>query len=124
MGCDAVREMEFPKNEMIWSGAELAEAAAALTDLERRLASRHYDAVLYCVEESPPGYILNISITSAGGTRTERRKLPEAPVMTLNLSRVLASGRAKIMDTSSSGERPQPGTAQDQLDTPKCDGRA
>jgi transglutaminase-like putative cysteine protease len=37
------------------------------------------------------GYALNISITSAGGTRTERRELPEAPVMTLNLSRMLAS---------------------------------
>ncbi len=43
------------------------------------------------VEHAPPSYILNISITSAGGTRTERRELPEAPVMTLNLSRVLAA---------------------------------
>lgn len=43
------------------------------------------------VEQAPPSYILNISITSAGGTRTERRELPEAPVMTLNLSRVLAA---------------------------------
>ena len=40
---------------LFMSGAELAEAAAALTNLERRLASGHYDAVLYCVEESPPG---------------------------------------------------------------------
>jgi transglutaminase-like putative cysteine protease len=37
------------------------------------------------------GYALNVSITSPGGTRTERRELAEAPVMTLNLSRVLAS---------------------------------
>ena len=43
------------------------------------------------VEETPPIYVLNISITSAGGTRTERRELAEAPVMALNLSRVLAS---------------------------------
>ena len=43
------------------------------------------------VESSAKGYALNISITSAGRTRTERRDLPEAPVMTLNLSRVLAS---------------------------------
>ena len=43
------------------------------------------------VEAAPPTYVLNISITSAGGTRTERRELAEAPVMALNLSRVLAS---------------------------------
>ena len=43
------------------------------------------------VEQGPSSYILNISITSAGGTRTERRELPEAPVMALNLSRVLAA---------------------------------
>ena len=43
------------------------------------------------VEHGPSNYVLNISITSPGGTRTERRELPEAPVMTLNLSRVLAA---------------------------------
>ena len=42
------------------------------------------------VEGTGP-YVLNIAITSAGGTRTERRELAEAPVMALNLSRVLAS---------------------------------
>ncbi|MBI4263038.1 MAG: transglutaminase domain-containing protein [Acidobacteria bacterium] len=35
---------------------------------------------------------LTIAITSAGGTRTEQRDVAEAPVLTLNLSRILASG--------------------------------
>ena len=43
------------------------------------------------VQPGPSNHILEISITSAGGTRTERRELAEAPVMALNLSRVLAS---------------------------------
>lgn len=34
---------------------------------------------------------LSIAITSSGGTRTEERRLGEAPVMALNLSRLLAS---------------------------------
>ena len=37
------------------------------------------------------GQRLTVSITSSGGTRTEERRLVEAPVMTLNLSRLLAS---------------------------------
>ena len=36
---------------------------------------------------------LALAITSGGVTRTETRELAEAPVMTLNLSRMLASGR-------------------------------
>ena len=42
---------------------------------------------------SSPGapHLLLISITSTSGTRTERRELAEAPMMSLNLSRVLAS---------------------------------
>ena len=43
------------------------------------------------IGQGSPVYVLNISITSASGTRTERRELPDAPVMTLNLSRVLAA---------------------------------
>jgi glycosyltransferase involved in cell wall biosynthesis len=35
--------------------SEMKDAAAALRELEHRLASRRYDAVLYCVEEAPPG---------------------------------------------------------------------
>jgi hypothetical protein len=38
-------------------------------------------------------YRLTLAITSAGHTRTETRDLPEAPVMSLNLSRMLASKR-------------------------------
>lgn len=37
------------------------------------------------------GQRLTVAITSSGGTRTEERRLVEAPVMTLNLSRLLAS---------------------------------
>jgi glycosyltransferase involved in cell wall biosynthesis len=37
------------------SKGEVAAAGAMLSDLEQRLASRRYDAVLYCVEEAPPG---------------------------------------------------------------------
>ena len=37
------------------SRPEIAEAAIALSDLERRLRARRFDAVLYCVEEAPPG---------------------------------------------------------------------
>lgn len=38
-------------------------------------------------------YRLTLAITSAGHTRTETRNLPDAPVMSLNLSRILASRR-------------------------------
>ena len=38
-------------------------------------------------------YRLTLAITSGGTTRTETRELPEAPVMSLNLSRILASQR-------------------------------
>jgi transglutaminase-like putative cysteine protease len=38
------------------------------------------------------GQLLTIAITSGGATRTEERRLDQAPVMSLNLSRVLASG--------------------------------
>jgi glycosyltransferase involved in cell wall biosynthesis len=41
--------------DLFASRAEMADSAAALDDLERRLAARRYDAVLYCVEEAPPG---------------------------------------------------------------------
>jgi transglutaminase-like putative cysteine protease len=41
---------------------------------------------------SPP-YRLTLAITSGGATRTETRDLREAPVMSLTLSRILASGR-------------------------------
>ena len=41
--------------DLFASTAEMRAAAAALTDLEQRLASRRYDAVLYCVEEAPAG---------------------------------------------------------------------
>ena len=37
------------------------------------------------------GQRLTVAITSSGGTRTEERRLVDAPVMTLNLSRLLAS---------------------------------
>ena len=44
---------------------------------------------------SVPGtsYRLDLSITSSGVTRTERRELPEAPVLSQNLSRLMAGGR-------------------------------
>jgi glycosyltransferase involved in cell wall biosynthesis len=35
--------------------AELERAAQVLDELERRLARRRYDTVLYCIEEAPPG---------------------------------------------------------------------
>jgi transglutaminase-like putative cysteine protease len=38
-------------------------------------------------------YRLNLSVTSSGVTRRETRELPEAPVLTQNLARLLASGR-------------------------------
>jgi glycosyltransferase involved in cell wall biosynthesis len=41
--------------DLFASRTEVAAAGAMLTDLEARLASRRYDAVLYCVEEAPPG---------------------------------------------------------------------
>ena len=41
--------------DLFASRAELAEAAVTLSDLERRLRARRFDAVLYCVEEAPPG---------------------------------------------------------------------
>ena len=37
-------------------------------------------------------YRLTLAIDSGGGTRTETRELPEAPVLSLNLSRLLANG--------------------------------
>ena len=44
-------------------------------------------------EEGRAGpYRLRIAITSSGSTRTEERELAEAPVISLNLSRILASG--------------------------------
>ena len=44
--------------------------------------------------ERPAGkYRLALAITSGGVTRTEERDLPEAPVMSLNLSRLLADGK-------------------------------
>ena len=41
--------------DLFASRAEITDSAAALDDLERRLAARRYDAVLYCIEEAPPG---------------------------------------------------------------------
>jgi transglutaminase-like putative cysteine protease len=38
-------------------------------------------------------YTLSLTINSGGTPRTETRELPEAPVLSLNLSRMLASGR-------------------------------
>jgi transglutaminase-like putative cysteine protease len=38
-------------------------------------------------------YRVSLAVTSGGATRTETRELPEAPVMTLNLSRLLANER-------------------------------
>ena len=38
-------------------------------------------------------YRLTLAINSGGGTRTETRELSEAPVLSLNLSRLLANGR-------------------------------
>ena len=43
------------------------------------------------VDQNGPPYILKVAITSSGGTRTEEYTLPEPPVMSLNLSRMLAS---------------------------------
>jgi transglutaminase-like putative cysteine protease len=43
------------------------------------------------VGEQGPPHILHIAITSSGSTRTEERSLPQPPIMSLNLSRVLAS---------------------------------
>ena len=40
-----------------------------------------------------PTWRLNLAITSGGATRTETRELPEAPVVTQNLSRLLANKR-------------------------------
>ena len=37
-------------------------------------------------------YRLTLAIDSGGGTRTETRELPDAPVLSLNLSRLLANG--------------------------------
>jgi transglutaminase-like putative cysteine protease len=45
------------------------------------------------VEPRGQTFRLNLSITSSGSTRTETRDLPEAPVLTQNLSRLMASGR-------------------------------
>jgi transglutaminase-like putative cysteine protease len=46
------------------------------------------------VQQPVPGtYRLALAITSGGITRSEERDLPEAPVMSLNLSRLLADGR-------------------------------
>ena len=42
---------------------------------------------------SPTTWRLNLSITSGGVTRTETRDLPEAPVVSQNLSRLLANKR-------------------------------
>lgn len=43
--------------------------------------------------ESRGAYRLTLAITSSGATRTEVRDLPEAPVISQNLSRLLATGR-------------------------------
>ena len=45
-------------------------------------------------QPAQPGgtYRLTLAIDSGGGTRTETRELPEAPVLSLNLSRLLANG--------------------------------
>jgi len=48
------------------------------------------------LEAPPPAggmYRLSVAITSGGATRTDTRELREAPVLSLNLSRMLASGR-------------------------------
>jgi glycosyltransferase involved in cell wall biosynthesis len=41
--------------DLVASKTEVAAASAMLVDLEQRLAARRYDAILYCVEEAPPG---------------------------------------------------------------------
>jgi transglutaminase-like putative cysteine protease len=48
-------------------------------------------------EPVPPSatYRLTLAIDSGGGTRTETRELSEAPVLSLNLSRLLANGGLK-----------------------------
>ena len=48
---------------------------------------------LIALTQSGGTYRLTLAITSSGTTRTETRDLPDAPVMSLNLSRILASRR-------------------------------
>ena len=86
--------------QMLLFGQDSAATLHTTARVDERFALKSFDfsldpgtgaiTVHGNVDQGPP-YALNISITSAGGTRTERRELPEAPVMTLNLSRVLAS---------------------------------
>jgi transglutaminase-like putative cysteine protease len=44
------------------------------------------------LERQGERFRLTLAIDSGGGTRTETRELPEAPVLSLNLSRLLANG--------------------------------
>src|SRR5262245_55007339 len=45
------------------------------------------------IERPGEKYRLTLAINSGGATRTETRELSEAPVLSLNLSRLLANGR-------------------------------
>jgi transglutaminase-like putative cysteine protease len=87
--------------QMLLFGQDSAATLHTTATVDERFALRAFDFSLDpgtgavqvhgTVDPNPPGAVLTISITSPGGTRTERRDLAEAPVMTLNLSRVLAS---------------------------------
>jgi transglutaminase-like putative cysteine protease len=98
---DGFELQEDGRLQMLLFGQDSAATLHTMARVDERFALKSFEFSLDPgtgaiqvhgnVEDGTASHILNISITSAGGTRTERRELPEAPVMALNLSRVLAS---------------------------------
>jgi transglutaminase-like putative cysteine protease len=102
---DGFELRENGRLQMLLLGQDTAATLRTVARVDRNFALRSFEFALDPgtgatevrgrVEEQPgpKPYRLVLDITSAGATRSEVRELTEAPVMTLNVARMLASGR-------------------------------
>ena len=103
---DGFELQEDGRLQMLLLGQDTAARIRTTARVDSNFALRSFDfsldpgtgpMVVKGAVDRPSGpsgpHRLSLSITSGSGTRTETRELPEAPVMTLNLSRLLANER-------------------------------
>ena len=103
---DGFELQEDGRLQMLLLGQDTAAAIRTTARVDTAFTIRSFDfsldpgtgpVIVKGTLDAPPQaggkYRLNLAITSGGATRTETRELPEAPILSLNLWRMLASGR-------------------------------